>query len=333
MFKDLISLIIPVYNGEEHLMKCFENIEKQDYRNLEIIFIDNMSTDQTNNILELYCSGKKNNFLLKCYKKGPSAARNMGINFSNGRYISFLDVDDSITNDKYSILYEAIIKNPQCKVVFGITRKKDANNDWKNNNYGDIKVGENRAPSAGLLWLSQFQHQVHPGAILVHRSSIKITGGFPEKLFFGEDIAFMVKLGLFLNSFYIEKLIYTKNDIPTSITSTANKYMTTIERFFHFYKYFALEYFYKKREIDLFNYCFNIIEYDSFKILIRLIKYKKKYKYINDLNCHSKFNKYTFDSSIRLYFFKNFPFKIANFICIKFLPNYRKLLFKNSFLK
>ena len=319
MSKDLISLIIPVYNGEEHLESCFEVIENQDYKNLEIVFVDNCSTDGSYIILKNYCLGKKNHFLYKCEKKGPSATRNVGVKFSNGKYISFLDVDDLIAFNKYSILYETIVNNTRCKIVFGNTRKKDENNKWRNNNYGQINVGINRAPSQGLLWLGQFQHQVHPGAILVCKSAVEQVGGFPEDLFFGEDIAFMVKLGLLFDCFYVEELIYTKNDLPNSITSNANKVMTISERFFYFYKYFALDYFFKLRKIKPYNSCFNIVEYNSFKILIRLIKYEKKHKYIKYLYWHSTYKQKKNILPLRLLFFKYFSFKIANFLCIRFL--------------
>ena len=317
MHKDLISLIIPVYNGEKHLTKCFSAIENQDYKNLEIIFVDNLSTDNSYNIIQLYCINKKNHIILKCDKKGPSAARNIGLKFSSGKYISFMDVDDSISPDKHSILYETIKKNPQCKIVFGITRKKE-NDIWLNNNYGKIKVGINKAPATGLLWLGQFQHQVHPGAILVHKTAIEKVGNFPEKLFYGEDIAFMSILGLNYNSFFVEKLVYSKFYISSSATSPANKYMTISERFFHFYKYFALDFFLKRREIEPYNHCFDIVEYDSFKILVRLIKYEKQYKFIKDLHWHSKYCQKNYYYSIRMYLFKNYPIKAANFIYEKF---------------
>jgi glycosyltransferase involved in cell wall biosynthesis len=319
MSEDLISLIIPVFNGKKHLNACFGSIEKQDYKNLEIIFIDNNSTDGSHDILKNYCLEKKNHILLKCKKRGPSAARNVGIKFSNGKYISFLDVDDLISFNKYSILHKVIENNSNCKIVFGDTRKKGKNKKWSNNDYGEIDVGINKAPTTGILWLSQFQHQVTPGAILVCKSAVEQVGGFPENLFYGEDIAFMVKLGLNFDSFYIEQLIYTNNDVPTSITSTANLYMDMSERFFVFYKYFALDYFYKRKNVRIYNICFNIVEYDSFKILIRLIKYQKKYKYVKDLYSHSKYTQKNNILSLRFFFFKYFPFKIANFIIVKLL--------------
>jgi glycosyltransferase involved in cell wall biosynthesis len=319
MPEDLISLIIPVFNGKKHFNTCFGSIENQDYKNLEIIFIDNNSTDGSYDILKNYCLEKKNHILLKCKKKGPSAARNMGIKFSNGKYISFLDVDDLISFNKYSILHKVIENNSNCKIVFGDTRKKGENKKWRNNDYGEIDVGINNAPTTGILWLRQFQHQVHPGAILVCKSAAEQVGGFPENLFYGEDIAFMVKLGLRFDSFYVKQLIYTNNDVPTSITSTANLYMDMSERFLVFYKYFALDYFYKRKNIRSYNICYNIVEYDSFKILIRLIKYQKKYKYIKDLYSHSKYTQKNNILSLRFFFFKYFPFKIANFIFVKLL--------------
>lgn len=314
MSQDLISVIIPVYNGEKSLTNCFKVLSKQDYANLEIIFIDNNSTDQSYNIINEHCTDKSNYKLYKCQKKGPAAARNMGIKHSSGDYLSFLDVDDSISPKKYSILSEVAKKFPKYKIIFGIGRKMDNNDHYVNIDYGDIVPGENKAPTHGILWLSQFQHQVHPGAILVHHSAVKEIRGFPEELFYGEDIAFMVKLGLKYDSFFVEKIVYTNKQNDLSITSIADKNLTINERFYHFYKYFAIEYFYKRKNNKLYKLCFEIIEFSSFKSLIRLIKYEKKYKYINDLNWQLKFTDNSFLKYFRLVIFTYFPLKIANYI-------------------
>jgi len=312
----LISIIIPVFNGEKFLSNCFKIINEQDYHNLEIIFVDNNSKDNSFNVLKKYCSSRANSFVYKCSKQSPAAARNIGIKYSNGIYLSFLDVDDSITPSKYTKLYSVAKKYPDYKVFFGIGRKKMINGNFKTINYGDIVSGLNKAPSSGLLWLNQFQHQVHPCAILVHHSVVDKVKGFPEKLFYGEDIAFMVKIGLCYDTFFIEELVYTKNENNSSITFESDKYISPNERFLHFYKYFGIKYFFERKKDKLYKLCFEIVEFNSFKNLIRLIKYDKKYKYISDLKWQYKFSKSTFLSELRLMIFMYLPMRIANFIYV-----------------
>ena len=59
MFKPLISIIIPVFNGEKHLIKCFSIVDKQLYNNIEILFIDNNSIDKSAELIKRYCERKK----------------------------------------------------------------------------------------------------------------------------------------------------------------------------------------------------------------------------------------------------------------------------------
>lgn len=106
----LISVIIPVYNVEKHIDRCLASVTKQTYANLEIILIDDGSTDDSYLICEKY---KKNDNRVKLFHKdnsGVSSARNDGIKYSNGLYIMFLDSDDELDLNVIEILYNDITK-------------------------------------------------------------------------------------------------------------------------------------------------------------------------------------------------------------------------------
>lgn len=113
MTSPLISVIIPVYNGQDYVINCIESIEKQSYSPLEIIVVDDGSTDDTRNILEGYVSVSKsaNIKLIGLNDLGVSAARNLGIKSSQGEYVTFVDADDRLLPDTISNLYDALIKN------------------------------------------------------------------------------------------------------------------------------------------------------------------------------------------------------------------------------
>ncbi len=100
--KTLITVIIPIYNGEKYAKTCLENMLQQSYKNLEIIVVDDGSTDKTAEIIRDYpvkiITHEKN--------KGLSAARNTGMDAATGEYIHFMDVDDSVN----SVFYEKMIK-------------------------------------------------------------------------------------------------------------------------------------------------------------------------------------------------------------------------------
>lgn len=100
----LVSVIIPVYNGEKYVASCLDNMMTQTYKKMEIIVIDDGSKDNSTKIICEYpvklISHEKN--------RGLSAARNTGIDAAQGEYIHFMDVDDTINNDYYREMVEAI---------------------------------------------------------------------------------------------------------------------------------------------------------------------------------------------------------------------------------
>lgn len=102
--KDLISVIIPVLNGEQYIKACLENILNQTYKNIEIIVVDDGCTDKTVEIAKRYpiklISLDKN--------MGLSFARNKGLDLATGKFVHFMDVDDSINDDYYTAMSNAI---------------------------------------------------------------------------------------------------------------------------------------------------------------------------------------------------------------------------------
>lgn len=111
MEKNLVSVIVPVYNVENYLDRCVKSILEQTYQNLEIILIDDGSTDESGLICDKY---KAIDNRIKVYHKrneGQSCARNDGIDISTGKYILFIDADDYIDTEMVSKLL-----NPFCSI-------------------------------------------------------------------------------------------------------------------------------------------------------------------------------------------------------------------------
>lgn len=101
---DLISVIIPVYNVEAYVRRCLDSVITQTYGALEIILIDDGSTDQSGKICDEYA--KKDSRICVIHKKngGLSAARNQGIDIATGKYLAFIDSDDYIFRDYFKNL-------------------------------------------------------------------------------------------------------------------------------------------------------------------------------------------------------------------------------------
>ena len=106
---DLISIVVPVFNVELYLEKCVNSIISQTYHNIEILLIDDGSTDLSGKICELYA--KKDSRIRVFHKEngGLSSARNTGIEKAKGKYISFVDSDDFVTIDYVETLYKLLI--------------------------------------------------------------------------------------------------------------------------------------------------------------------------------------------------------------------------------
>ncbi len=112
----LISVIVPVYNIKELLSKCVESIVNQTYGNLEIILVDDGSTDGTDRLCDALA--EKDNRIQVFHKEngGSSSARNMGIDKANGDYLGFVDSDDFIEPDMYEKLL-AVLTEKRCKMA------------------------------------------------------------------------------------------------------------------------------------------------------------------------------------------------------------------------
>jgi len=107
----LISVIIPVYNVEKYLKRCLNSVVGQTYSHLEIILVNDGSTDQSGDICNDYADNDKRIHVLHKKNGGLSDARNVGLEIAKGEYIYFVDSDDFIAKDSIEFLYEALCIN------------------------------------------------------------------------------------------------------------------------------------------------------------------------------------------------------------------------------
>ena len=95
----VVSVIIPVYNSEKYTEKCIRSLLGQTYRNLELLIIDDGSTDQSGAILDRLAGEDTRIRLLHQKNAGVAAARNRGIDLATGTYLTFVDGDDYVIPD------------------------------------------------------------------------------------------------------------------------------------------------------------------------------------------------------------------------------------------
>ena len=116
----LVSIIVPTYNSSKYLNECIDSILNQSYYNLEIIFIDDSSSDDTIPILQEYSKNDKRIKIFTQSHLGSGAARNLGINYSNGEFIFFLDSDDYINSDLVNICVQKMTSTDYDILIFDI---------------------------------------------------------------------------------------------------------------------------------------------------------------------------------------------------------------------
>lgn len=117
--KPLISIIVPVYNVEAYLAKCVDSILAQTYTNLEIILVNDGSSDGCGRICDEYAKQDKRIKVIHKQNGGLSDARNVAIDVATGEFITFIDSDDYVTDDYIMTLY-SLIEKYECKVSIAL---------------------------------------------------------------------------------------------------------------------------------------------------------------------------------------------------------------------
>lgn len=114
----LISVILPVYNVEKFLRKCLDSIVNQTYKDLQIILVNDGSEDESGKVCDEYAGRDDRIHVIHQKNQGLSKARNVGLSLAKGEYITFIDSDDYIELDTYSMVNRAIRENDFPDLIF-----------------------------------------------------------------------------------------------------------------------------------------------------------------------------------------------------------------------
>lgn len=186
----LISVIIPVYKAEKYLDKCVESIVNQTYKNLEIILVDDGSPDNCPKMCDDWSKRDKRIKVIHKENSGVSSARNIGIDNSNGSFISFVDADDYVEEEYIELMYEVMIKKNSNYVCCGYKKIYSSRIEEINYN-GEIKGYSSKEYIKALLNVQNGYGFVHMK--LINRASIGDIR-FNENLLVGEDALFNIQL-------------------------------------------------------------------------------------------------------------------------------------------
>lgn len=163
---DLISVIIPIYNSASYLNKCLDSILNQTYTNLEIILVDDGSTDNSGVICDAYAARDSRIVVLHQDNMGTSAAKNKGLAIFKGVYLTFVDADDYILQDCIEVLYRAIdqyeadVSACRCMVV-DLQGRKTPRKLWQEvvlyNNNRDCLLALETDPILVTVWAKLYK--------------------------------------------------------------------------------------------------------------------------------------------------------------------------------
>lgn len=125
IIKDKISVVIPVYNVAKYLDVCIKSVINQTYKDLEIILVDDGSTDNSGKMCDEYKEKDERIIVIHKQNGGLSSARNEGIKIATGKYLTFIDSDDYITNDMIEELYLSLTNTNSDVSICKITKNEN----------------------------------------------------------------------------------------------------------------------------------------------------------------------------------------------------------------
>lgn len=224
--EELISIIIPVYNVEKYLESCLNSIINQTYKNIEIIVINDGSTDNSLDIIKKYQEQDNRIILIDRENKGVLFTRVEGYKISNGKYITFVDSDDWIEENTIEILYNKCIKynadvvkcnfsyNDSCEASGNLANIKGEHFITKDKFEPDFYDMFFKTMNIHTVWAQMFKKE------LLHNNMEKID----TSISLGDDLEFNVQLYKNINNIlFIDDVLYHYRFNPLSITRRLNE--------------------------------------------------------------------------------------------------------------
>ncbi len=212
-----VSILIPLYNSEEYISETIDSCLNQTYENIEIIIVDDGSTDSGLEIAKQYEKEHKHIQVESQNNSGAPVARNRAFELSCGDFIQYLDADDILHPNKIRIQMEVLLEEDDHTIVYGklgVFRKEIKNTIWydlpvKNKNYDDSKqflldLWESGGGVFTFLWLTP-------------RKLIVGSGGWDESLVKNQDGEFFARV-----AFKAGKVLFLKNSISYYRTDNQN---------------------------------------------------------------------------------------------------------------
>lgn len=176
-----VSVIIPVYNYDRYLAEAIDSVLNQTYRNLEVIVVDDGSTDQTGEVAKSFAvRGVRYQHQVNA---GIGPARNTGVDLTNGEFLAFLDADDRWPETKIERQLQSFADDPALEMVFGQALQLHNGPEW------EAGVRNKNTTVDGLM------PGMVAGTMLIKRAAFDRVGKFPGGLKVGEFVDWYARAG------------------------------------------------------------------------------------------------------------------------------------------
>lgn len=229
---ELISIIIPVYNGERFFDEAIASIQAQTYRHWEVIFIDDGSTDSSVEKAQKYCAAQPSQFKLFRHPKGEnlgvSQSRNVGLEQADGKFIAFLDIDDIWLPEKLARQSAILREKPEVAMVYGplhfwygwTGKQQDSRRDFYCHHFPETDV---MIPpiEAVIRLVNTHAGLPAPSSTCMNRRVIDDGIRFDTEFIIYEDEAFYSRVALAYPVFYMSDCLERYRQHPNSACARA----------------------------------------------------------------------------------------------------------------
>ena len=208
--EDKVSIVVPIYNVEKFIEKCVKSLLHQDYKNIEIILVDDGSPDRSGEIIDSLKQGDQRVVVIHQANNGVSSARNAGLSVATGDYVTFVDGDDWVDTD-YISYFIKLLNKTGCDIAMNKNNYAYNRRDSSDNSY---VINAEKA----IEW-------IYSGNIFVavwnkmYRKSILDENDirFNEEIWYGEGMLFNIELLQYIDKVVVgEKAVYHQTFNPES---------------------------------------------------------------------------------------------------------------------
>ena len=260
--KPTVSIIVPVYNAEKFLNRCVDSILGQEYRDFELILVDDGSRDMSGSICDAYAKTDERVVVIHKENSGVSDTRNQGIERAKGTYLQFVDSDDWLTPDATKLMVRAAEEHG-CDMVISdfyrvvgdmVSRKGDIESDCviDREEFASFMMENPADYYYGVLWNKLYRRD------LVNRFGIRMDA----EISWCEDFMFNLEYVRYAETFYalrtpVYYYVKTKGSLVNqkiSITKTVKMKLMMFEYYNNFYKHVLDEEDYEKNRLQVYHF-------------------------------------------------------------------------------